>query len=193
MWDGKKLGIPMNQAGQPVKQALGDRWLGSHERQAANMPVFSEILAQDPYFSLKSVEGSSQVHVKLRISRLSQLITNPDLIKEYRNPGRATAAAPGSAQNQAAAPVRLSDEGLPIRPGQPVCQHYVKHGWCLFKQDCWYSHPPDKAGKKKPCEYCFDASFVCILFAFGMVFSFVGLLRLQQCDAAAVGPQAHGD
>eukprot|EP00878_Enallax_costatus_P008303 GHUV01008681.1.p1 GENE.GHUV01008681.1~~GHUV01008681.1.p1 ORF type:complete len:910 (+),score=210.72 GHUV01008681.1:194-2731(+) len=110
------------------------------------MPTFSDVLAQDPYFSVKIAEDLNPI-VKLRISRLSQLITNPELIKEYRSPGSATVAAAGTAQSSssaATAPVKLTDEGLPIRPGQPVCQHYIKHGWCLFKQDCWYSHPPTK-------------------------------------------------
>lgn len=146
----------MDQAGYPVKQALGNRWQGSDERRAANKPVLSDILAQDPYFTVKFVENAAQPHVKLRVSRLAQLIANPELIKEYRNPGSAatvTADPAGIARasgSKPAGPVQLTNEGLPIRPGQPVCQHYLKHGWCLFKQDCWYSHPRDKAPKSRP-------------------------------------------
>jgi hypothetical protein len=45
--------------------------------------------------------------------------------------------------------VTLTDDGLPIRPGQRPCKHYMKFGWCLFKQDCWYSHPPNKDTTKR--------------------------------------------
>jgi hypothetical protein len=45
--------------------------------------------------------------------------------------------------------VTLTDDGLPIRPGQRPCKHYMKFSWCLFKQDCWYSHPPNKDTTKR--------------------------------------------
>lgn len=102
---------------------------------------------------LKNV-SQGQPNVQLRMSRLAQLISNPELISEYRKPAASSGSAAGvggagSSGGGGKAPagpaaVTLTDEGLPIRPGEPVCQHYMKHGWCLFKQDCWYSHPPDR-------------------------------------------------
>uniref|UniRef100_A0A383V885 C3H1-type domain-containing protein n=1 Tax=Tetradesmus obliquus TaxID=3088 RepID=A0A383V885_TETOB len=163
-WEGKKSGIPMNQAGVPVKAALGERWLGAKERMAQGKPPLGVFLAEDPYFILKDM-GGSHLHVQLRVSRLAQLIGNAELISQYRNsasssgPGSSssssssTSAAAGSSSSSAAAGgrqgrVQMNSEGLPLRPGVAPCQHYLKHGWCIFKQDCWYNHP-ERPGKRK--------------------------------------------
>jgi hypothetical protein len=49
--------------------------------------------------------------------------------------------------------VQLNSEGLPLRPGVGNCQHYMKHGWCLFKQDCWFHHPERCVGMQV-LEFC---------------------------------------
>ncbi|WIA32542.1 hypothetical protein OEZ86_003353 [Tetradesmus obliquus] len=160
-WEGKKSGIPMNQAGVPVKAALGERWLGAKERMAHGKPPLGVFLAEDPYFILKDM-GGSHLHVQLRVSRLAQLIGNAELISQYRNsasssgPGSSsssTSAAGSSSSSSAAAGgrqgrVQMNSEGLPLRPGVAPCQHYLKHGWCIFKHDCWYNHP-ERPGKRK--------------------------------------------
>ncbi|WIA12401.1 hypothetical protein OEZ85_012445 [Tetradesmus obliquus] len=180
-WEGKKSGIPMNQAGVPVKAALGERWLGAKERMAQGKPPLGVFLAEDPYFILKDM-GGSHLHVQLRVSRLAQLIGNAELISQYRNsasssgPGSSsssssTSAAGSSSSSSSAAAggrqgrVQMNSEGLPLRPGVAPCQHYLKHGWCIFKHDCWYNHPerrswcifkhdcwynhPERPGKRK--------------------------------------------
>ncbi|WIA12400.1 hypothetical protein OEZ85_012445 [Tetradesmus obliquus] len=163
-WEGKKSGIPMNQAGVPVKAALGERWLGAKERMAQGKPPLGVFLAEDPYFILKDM-GGSHLHVQLRVSRLAQLIGNAELISQYRNsasssgPGSSsssssTSAAGSSSSSSSAAAggrqgrVQMNSEGLPLRPGVAPCQHYLKHGWCIFKHDCWYNHP-ERPGKRK--------------------------------------------
>lgn len=49
------------------------------------------MLGQDPYFVVRQEEENKQPLVKLRISRLSKLIGNPDLIAAYRAPPEAEA------------------------------------------------------------------------------------------------------
>lgn len=49
-------------------------------------PSLHQILADDPYFLVKPEPGYKQPLIKLRISRLSKLIGNPELIAEYRSP-----------------------------------------------------------------------------------------------------------
>jgi hypothetical protein len=52
------------------------------------------VLGQDPYFVVRHEEGSKQPPmVKLRISRLSKLISNPELIAAYRAPPEAETSA----------------------------------------------------------------------------------------------------
>ena len=38
--------------------------------------------------------------------------------------------------------VRLSREGLPLRPGQPPCMFYERTGECKFGPSCKFDHPP---------------------------------------------------
>ena len=37
--------------------------------------------------------------------------------------------------------VRLNKQGLPIRPGEPVCGFYAKKGECKFGPACKFNHP----------------------------------------------------
>lgn len=46
-------------------------------------PSAQAVLADDPYFVLKDVGGPNP-NVRLRISRLSQLIGHPEMVEEYR-------------------------------------------------------------------------------------------------------------
>jgi hypothetical protein len=52
----------------------------------AGKPSLHQILTDDPYFLVKPEPGYKQPLIKLRISRLSKLIGNPELIAEYRSP-----------------------------------------------------------------------------------------------------------
>lgn len=68
-------------------------------------PRLRQVLEQDPYFLVRN-EANKQPLVKLRISRLSKLIGNPDLIAAYRAPPEAEAGgsrcvlcAPGRSQS----------------------------------------------------------------------------------------------
>lgn len=148
---GNKAGLVISIAGQCIKDALGSAWMSAADRNALGKPSLRQVLGQDPYFVVRQEEGSKQpAMVKLRISRLSKLIGNPELIAAYRAPPEAetsNSSHTGHAGPSTEQAVTLTDEGLPIRPGQRPCAHYMKFGWCLFKQDCWYSHPPHlKAG-----------------------------------------------
>jgi len=40
------------------------------------------------------------------------------------------------------APVDPSEPLFPVRPNEPVCQYYMKHGTCKFGQACKFHHPP---------------------------------------------------
>ena len=64
-----------------------------------------------------------------------------------------SASAQGSSTSKKAEGV--NSEGLPFRPGVQDCAHYLRHGWCRFKQDCWYHHPESRqavgvAGNTQP-------------------------------------------
>ena len=39
-------------------------------------------------------------------------------------------------------PLDPSEPMFPIRPNEPVCQYYMKHGTCKFAQSCKFHHPP---------------------------------------------------
>jgi hypothetical protein len=39
------------------------------------------------------------------------------------------------------APVDPSEPMFPVRPNEPLCQYYVKHGTCKFGQACKFNHP----------------------------------------------------
>lgn len=39
-------------------------------------------------------------------------------------------------------PIDPSEPMFPIRPNEPVCQYYMKHGTCKFGQACKFHHPP---------------------------------------------------
>lgn len=52
----------------------------------AGRPALTVLLSEDPYYLVRTEEGFKQPVVKLRISRLAKLISNPDLIAEYRSP-----------------------------------------------------------------------------------------------------------
>ena len=40
----------------------------------------------------------------------------------------------------------MGPTGLPLRPGQEECKHFLRFGMCKFGQLCKYDHPPEKAG-----------------------------------------------
>lgn len=42
---------------------------------------------------------------------------------------------------------------LPERPGQPICQHYLKMGMCKFGTMCKYHHPPAGHAPYSNCSY----------------------------------------
>lgn len=37
-----------------------------------------------------------------------------------------------------------SEPPFPIRPGEPACQYFLKHGTCKFGQTCKFNHPPSQ-------------------------------------------------
>lgn len=39
-------------------------------------------------------------------------------------------------------PVDPSEPMFPVRPNEPVCQYFLKHGTCKFGQACKFDHPP---------------------------------------------------
>jgi len=39
-------------------------------------------------------------------------------------------------------PLDPSEPMFPVRPNEPVCQYYMKHGTCKFGQTCKFHHPP---------------------------------------------------
>lgn len=43
------------------------------------------------------------------------------------------------------APVDPSEPMFPVRPNEPVCQYYMKHGTCKFGQACKFHHPPQSS------------------------------------------------
>ncbi|MCD7466917.1 hypothetical protein HAX54_004009 [Datura stramonium] len=43
------------------------------------------------------------------------------------------------------------EKSFPERPGQPICQYYVKTGDCKFGSSCKYHHPPDWIASKTNC------------------------------------------
>ena len=44
------------------------------------------------------------------------------------------------------APIDPSEPLFPIRPNEPLCNYYIKHGTCKFGQACKFHHPPQMAG-----------------------------------------------
>lgn len=40
------------------------------------------------------------------------------------------------------APINPSEPLFPVRPNEPVCNYYMKHGTCKFGQACKFHHPP---------------------------------------------------
>jgi hypothetical protein len=76
-----------------------------------------------------------------------------EVISQYKSaassssgPGSSSSAESSTAGSSSSAGgrqgrVQMNSEGLPLRPNAGICQHYVKHGWCVFKQECWYNHP----------------------------------------------------
>lgn len=44
------------------------------------------------------------------------------------------------------APIDPSEPLFPVRPNEPVCQYYMKHGTCKFGQTCKFHHPPQVDG-----------------------------------------------
>ena len=40
------------------------------------------------------------------------------------------------------APLDPSEPMFPIRPNEPLCQYFMKHGTCKFGQTCKFHHPP---------------------------------------------------
>jgi len=40
------------------------------------------------------------------------------------------------------APIDPSEPLFPVRPNEPICQYYMKHGSCKFGQSCKFNHPP---------------------------------------------------
>lgn len=45
----------------------------------------------------------------------------------------------------------LKEKCFPERPGQPICQYYVKTGDCKFGSSCKFHHPPDWIASKTDC------------------------------------------
>ena len=43
------------------------------------------------------------------------------------------------------APIDPTEPMFPIRPNEPVCQYYMKHGTCKFGQTCKFHHPPQSS------------------------------------------------
>jgi hypothetical protein len=43
------------------------------------------------------------------------------------------------------APIDPSEPLFPVRPNEPVCQYYMKHGSCKFGQACKFHHPPQSS------------------------------------------------
>jgi hypothetical protein len=43
------------------------------------------------------------------------------------------------------APLDPSEPLFPVRPNEPICQYYMKHGTCKFGQACKFNHPPQIA------------------------------------------------
>jgi len=41
------------------------------------------------------------------------------------------------------APLDPNEPMFPIRPNEPLCQYYMKHGTCKFAQSCIFNHPPE--------------------------------------------------
>ncbi len=39
-------------------------------------------------------------------------------------------------------PLDPSEPLFPVRPNEPICQYYMKHGTCKFGQTCKFHHPP---------------------------------------------------
>ena len=39
-------------------------------------------------------------------------------------------------------PIDPSEPMFPVRPNEPACQYYMKHGTCKFGQMCKFNHPP---------------------------------------------------
>lgn len=39
-------------------------------------------------------------------------------------------------------PIDPSEPLFPVRPDEPLCQYYMKHGTCKFGQTCKFHHPP---------------------------------------------------
>ncbi|QDZ26101.1 serine/threonine protein kinase [Chloropicon primus] len=47
-----------------------------------------------------------------------------------------------------AAELVKEDEEYPRRPGEPVCEYFVKSGWCRYCKTCRFDHPPEyKVGR----------------------------------------------
>lgn len=59
----------------------------------AGKPNLRQVLSDDPYFFVRVEQGYAQPVVKLRISRLAKLISNPELIAEYRAPAESSTGA----------------------------------------------------------------------------------------------------
>jgi hypothetical protein len=83
-------------------------------------------------------------------------VHHAELISQYKSAASSNSSGPGGSSSSGSSAgsssssaagggrqgrVLMNAEGLPLRPGVGNCQHYMKHGWCVFKQDCWYNHP----------------------------------------------------
>lgn len=64
-------------------------------------------------------------------------------------------AAPYSPLHSAAGPSSsaLRESPFPERPGQPVCQYYMKTGDCKFGSSCKFHHPADWIASKTDCTF----------------------------------------
>jgi hypothetical protein len=67
----------------PLKDHLCYAVLPCYSSCAAVVPCAQAVLADDPYFVLKD-NGTPNPNVRLRVSRLSQLIGHPEMVEEYR-------------------------------------------------------------------------------------------------------------
>lgn len=49
--------------------------------------------------------------------------------------------------------LRPYEQHLPLRENAPVCDFYLKAGWCRYASKCRYSHPPEIMDQHRPKSY----------------------------------------
>ncbi len=109
------LHLAQTQVGMLAKERLGDRWPSSAQRQSAGLPRLVDVLAQDPF--IKTSGAAHAMQVSLDLQRFAELI--------------------GHAQPKPKLGLGFADVAWPVREAVSACSHYVKHGWCAFREKCW--------------------------------------------------------